>query len=88
MLEESHLPGVMPKSQSHLWLRRCHRRQLPHTGVSARLEPLTFPYQSEPRLELDPKAYAAYSSTSTATVRFRPHNGRSAFAAGTALHAP
>jgi hypothetical protein len=25
-----------------------HRRQLPHTAVSARLEPLAFPYQHEP----------------------------------------
>jgi hypothetical protein len=40
-----------------------------------------------PASEPDPKAYIAYSSTSTATVRFRPHNDRSAFAAGTALHA-
>jgi hypothetical protein len=88
MLEGSRLRGVMPKNQSRLWLRRCHRRQLPHTGVSVRLEPLAFPYQHEPPPEPDPKAYVASSSTSTATVRFRPYNGRSAFAAGTALHAP
>ena len=48
MLEGSHLRGVMPKNQSRLWLRRCHRRQHPHTGVSVRLEPLAFPYQHEP----------------------------------------
>jgi|SRR5271169_3858262 len=56
MLEGSHLPGVMPKNQSRLWLRRCHRRQLPHTGVSARLEPLAFPYQHEPRVRTCPKS--------------------------------
>jgi hypothetical protein len=28
----SHLRGVKPKNQSRLWLRRCHRRQLPHTS--------------------------------------------------------
>ncbi len=38
----------MPKNRSRLWLRRRHRRQLPHTGVSARLEALAFPYQHEP----------------------------------------
>ena len=48
MLEGSRLRGVMPKNHSRLWLRRCHCRQLPHTGVSARLEPLAFPYQHEP----------------------------------------
>ena len=48
MLEGSHLPGVMPKNRSRLRLRRCHRRQLPHTGVSARLGPRAFPYQHEP----------------------------------------
>ena len=48
MLEGSRLRGVMPKNHSRLWLRRCHCRQLPHTGVSARLAPLAFPYQHEP----------------------------------------
>jgi hypothetical protein len=58
--KEATYGALCPKNQSRLWLRRCHRRQLPHTGVSARLEPLAFPYQHEPRLEPDPKAYAAY----------------------------
>jgi hypothetical protein len=34
------------KNQSRLWLHGCHRRQLPHTGMSARLE-LAFPDQNE-----------------------------------------
>src|SRR5580704_8198373 len=37
---------------------------------------------------MSPRLSQKPTSPSTATVRFRPHNGRSAFAAGTALHAP
>lgn len=39
------------ENESRLWLRGCHRRQLAHTGISARLEPLTFPDQHEPPLK-------------------------------------
>jgi len=56
MLEGSRLPGVMPKNRSRLRLRRCHRRQLPHTGVSARLEPRVFPISMSPRLRTRPKS--------------------------------
>jgi hypothetical protein len=41
----SRLRGVMPRNKSRLWLRRCHRRQLPHARMSASLEPLPFPYR-------------------------------------------
>ena len=54
--------GRHTENQSCLWLRRCHRRQLPHMGVSARSEPLAFRISLSPRLEIDPKAYVAYSS--------------------------
>jgi hypothetical protein len=47
------LRDVMPKNQSRLWLRRGHHRQLPHARMSARLEPLAFPYRREPRLNPD-----------------------------------
>jgi hypothetical protein len=45
----------MPKNHSRLWLRRCHRRQLPHTGVSARLEPLASRISMSPAQNLNEK---------------------------------
>jgi hypothetical protein len=75
MLEGSRLRGVMPKNHSPLWLRRCHRRQLPHTGVSACLEPLAFPYQHEP----PPKNLAQKPTSPTHQHRHRHRRPPSAF---------
>ena len=67
--------GRYTENQSRLWLRRCHRRQLPHTGVSARLEPLAFPYQHEP----PPKNLAQKPASPTHQHRHRHRRPPSAF---------
>src|SRR6266480_5012656 len=58
-------------------------RQLLHTGVSARLEPLAFPYpHAPPAIRTQPRSLRRLLINIDGAVRVRPHNGRSTFAAG------